>query len=300
MKKKYLIVLSVVLFLTVVYAVCQNQGNTDMLTPFKIYNDVGKELSFEKMAKEISKADVCLVSEFHNDPIAHWLEIKLLKQLYKLKGKDLIFGGEMWERDQQDITDEYVKDKLISIDTYINSSKQWSNFATDYQALLEFCREKDIPFYCTNVPRRYANLVSKKGDSILNKLPQRVKNYLPPLPISFNFSEKSYEKFAEMLKMQEMHTLKKSSMENMIKAQALKDATMAYWIVNYLQKNKLFLHINGDFHSAYHSGINYYLKQYNPKLSTKTISVQYESDEGLDFSKGDYNIVIANDIPKSY
>ncbi len=300
MKKKYLIILTSVLLLTLVYAVCQQQTSTKEIIPFTIYNNVGKEINFEQMAKEVSKADVCLMGEFHNDPISHWLEIRLLKRLYELKGNNLIFGGEMWEKDQQDLTDEYIKHKLITIDTYKNSSKQWQNFTTDYQQLMEFCRENKIPFYCTNIPRRYANLVSQKGDSILNKLPKRVQNYLPPLPISFNFSEKSYANFAEMLKMQGMHVMKKSSTENMIKAQALKDATMAYWISQNMKKQNLFFHINGDFHSAYRSGINYYLKQYSPQSTTKIISVQYATKEAVDYSKGDYNIVIANDIPKSY
>ncbi len=300
MKKKYLIILIFILLITLVCAVCQQRKNTENFAPFTIYNNVGKVITFEQMVKEISKVDICLMGEFHNDPMAHWLEMRLLKRLYKLKGKNLIFGGEMWEKDQQDLTDEYVKDKLITIDTYKSSSTQWKNFTTDYQQLMEFCREKNIPFYCTNVPRRYANLVSKKGDSILNKLSPRVQGYLPPLPILFNFSEKSYEKFAEMLKIQGMHAMKKSATENMIKAQALKDATMAYWIIHNMKKQNLFLHINGDFHSAYRSGINYYLKQYSPQSTTKIISVHYTNDEIIDYSKGDYNIVIANDIPKSY
>lgn len=285
--------------LTIVYATYPKSKKA-LPSPYTIYNNTGKAIAFQSMIKELTLSDVCLMGEFHNDPIAHWLELRILKALHALQQERLMFGGEMWERDIQSLTDECLKDKLISIETYTESSKQWKNFATDYQPLLEFCREKSIPFHCTNVPRRYANLVAQQGDSILYNLSKEATAYLPALPIAFNFSEKSYVNFAKMMKMDGMHAMKKSSVENLIKAQAVKDATMAHWITQKQEKGKLFFHINGDFHSAYHSGINYYLKIYNPKLSVKTISVQYESEGAPDFTKGDYNIVIARDIPKSY
>ncbi len=301
MKKKILVLFLLFFSAAIMYAIGQYSGNKNRLVTHTIYDSTGKPVSFSSMLKELSKADVCLMGEFHNDPIAHWLEIKLLEGFNKTNPGKLVFGGEMWERDQQSITDEYIKEKLIDIDSYKRSSKQWQNFETDYQILLKICYENEIPFYCTNVPRRYANLVSEQGDAVLDKLSDEAKRYLPPLPIAFNFTEKSYVDFLNMLKMEGMHSMKKSSVENLIKAQALKDATMAYWISKLHKEGQLFFHINGDFHSAYRSGINYYLKLYNPTLVTKVISVQYAVEgEALDFSKGDYNIVIDNDIPKSY
>lgn len=275
-----------------------NAQNTESAA-YIIYNNKGKMISFEQMLNDIEKSQVCLFGEFHNDRISHWLELKILKSLYAKKKNKLIFGGEMWERDQQHVTDECLKDKFYDLDQYEASTRLWSNFGADYKPLMSFCLEKNIPFVCTNVPRRYASMVSHKGDSVLFLLSEQAKAYLPPLPIAFNFSERAYKNFSEMLKSEAMMAMKKSSLENLVKAQALKDATMAHWINNSLDKDKLFFHINGAFHSAYHSGIVYYLKLENPKLKIKTIGVVYSEAPSkykeID-SEADFLIVIPSEM----
>lgn len=264
-----------------------------------IYNKKGEIVSFEQMISKIEKVQVCLFGEFHNDRMSHWLELKILKNLHKKKVNQLVFGGEMWERDQQGITDECLKNKFYDLDQYEESTRLWNNFRADYKPLMKFCLEKDIPFVCTNVPRRYASMVSHKGDSVLTLLSKDAKSYLPPLPIAFNFSERAYKNFSEMLKSETMMAMKKSSLENLVKAQALKDATMAYWINKSLTKDNLFFHINGALHSAYHSGIVYYLNLQNPKLKIKTIGMVYSESPSkykeID-SEADFLIVIPSEM----
>lgn len=58
----------------------------------------------------------------------------------------------------------------------------------------------------------------------------------------------------------------------MPKAQAIKDATMGYFILQNLKPNTTFVHYNGSFHSDNFDGINWYLKQGKPDLKIMTIA----------------------------
>lgn len=60
--------------------------------------------------------------------------------------------------------------------------------------------------------------------------------------------------------------------ENFPKAQAIKDATMAYFILKNLQDGNLFFHMNGSYHSDNFEGILWYLMQAKPELTIKTIT----------------------------
>ena len=53
------------------------------LKAFAIFNKDGKEVTYNEMIKEISKADVVFFGEHHNCPIAHWLEFEVAKSLVK-------------------------------------------------------------------------------------------------------------------------------------------------------------------------------------------------------------------------
>ena len=54
--------------------------------------------------------------------------------------------------------------------------------------------------------------------------------------------------------------------QNLPKAQAIKDATMAHFILENWEKGKTFIHYNGSYHSDNFEGIVWYLKQENPNL----------------------------------
>jgi hypothetical protein len=87
------------------------------------------------------------------------------------------------------------------------------------------------------------------------------------------------------------------------KAQAIKDATMAWSILAHLQKGKVFLHFNGSYHSENYEGIIWYLKQANPNLRIATISTVEQSDLS-ELSKGsegvaDFIIVVPESMTKT-
>jgi hypothetical protein len=91
---------------------------------------------------------------------------------------------------------------------------------------------------------------------------------------------------------------------NMPKAQAIKDATMAYFIQKNLQPNSVFIHYNGTYHSDNFEGIYWYLKKTMPALNIITISAVEQKDvEKIltdNYTKGDYILVIDEDVTKTH
>ena len=94
------------------------------------------------------------------------------------------------------------------------------------------------------------------------------------------------------------------SSENLPKAQAIKDATMARSISDNWEKGKMVIHYNGSYHSDRHMGIIWYLNKYNPEIKVSTIATvtQADIDKMDEEFKGsaDYIIVIPSSMTKTY
>ena len=52
--------------------------------PCQIYTSKGKKISFEKMTKELKKADVVMFGELHNNAIAHYFQVKVKKKCLQI------------------------------------------------------------------------------------------------------------------------------------------------------------------------------------------------------------------------
>jgi len=91
---------------------------------------------------------------------------------------------------------------------------------------------------------------------------------------------------------------------NIAKAQALKDATMAYFIMKNWKKGQTFLHFNGSYHSDNHEGIVWHLKQQYPKLKILTITtIEQDQLDSIDMDvqkQADYILVVDQDVTKTY
>jgi uncharacterized iron-regulated protein len=91
---------------------------------------------------------------------------------------------------------------------------------------------------------------------------------------------------------------------NMPKAQASKDATMAYFIQKNLNPDSIFIHYNGTYHSDSFEGINWYLKNAAPNLQIITIATLEQKDlEKImpeEYNKADYILVIDEDVTKTH
>jgi len=261
-----------------------------------LYNKDGKDVKYEKMMKQMEDADIVLFGESHDNPIAHWLELEVTKDLYEMKKGNLILGAEMFESDNQVILSEYL-DSLITQSSFESEARLWPNYKTDYKPLVEFANKNNIPFVATNVPRRYAALVNKKGFEGLEELSDEAKAFIPPLPIKYDPELNCYKSMMEMPGMASHMTL------NFPKAQAIKDATMAHFILKNWEKGKTLLHYHGSYHSENYESIYWYLKQVNPDLKIITIHTTSQNDvtklEEDNTGLADFTICVDEDMTKT-
>ncbi len=258
-----------------------------------LYNADGRKISYKKMIRDLAKKDIVLFGEIHNNAIAHWLELVVAKDLSEKR--NLTFGAEMFEADNQQALNDYLAGKLTAkgLDS---AARLWSNYKTDYAPLVNFAKEKNAVFVATNIPRRYASLVSKKGFEALDTLSPLEKTWMAPLPMDYDAQLPGYVKMVEMMG--------GHGGPNMPKAQATKDATMAYFILQNLKPGKLFIHYNGSFHSENYDGINWYLKKKQPDLKYATITTLSQKDIKTllaeNKGKADYIICVDEDMTNTY
>ncbi|MFM6954835.1 MAG: ChaN family lipoprotein [Sphingobacteriaceae bacterium] len=260
---------------------------------YVLYNAQGKKVCYQKMIKQLSKQEVVLIGEFHNNPISHWMELNITKDCAKTR--KVALGAEMFEQDNQVALNAYLAAQL-SAKGLDSAARLWKNYATDYAPLVNFAKENQLAFIATNIPRKYAALVSKGGFEALDTLSSVQKTWIAPLPISFNADLPGYK---NILTMMAGH-----GTANMVKAQASKDATMAYFILKNRQADHLFIHYNGSYHSDNHEGIVWYLKQAQATLKVATVTTVSQKELGKllaeNKNKADYIICVAEDMTTTY
>jgi hypothetical protein len=92
--------------------------------------------------------------------------------------------------------------------------------------------------------------------------------------------------------------------ENLPKAQASKDATMAHFILATQLPGSLFIHYNGSYHSENYEGIGWYLAKSNPLLKIKTITTVSQKNiqklEAENQNKAHYIICVDYDMTNTY
>lgn len=298
MKKIVFIVAFYFPFLTSLIA----QSNPMDKPAYLIYSGKGGLTSYSNMIKEVSSVQVCLFGELHNDPISHWLEYEIMNSLFQIKKDQFTVGAEMWETDNQLLLNEAFVNNFYDEAMYLESSKLWTNLKSDYLPLLQFTSKNRIPFVATNIPRRYARMVSRKGIESLNDLSALAKTYIAPLPIPIDLNEYAYKSMIQ--DMPSGGNMKMTNPENFAKAQAVKDATMAHFIIQNLPKTGLFFHFHGEFHSAFYSGIVYYLKLYQSDIKIKTISIVKQNDlnklDDENINRADFIIVVPENMSTTY
>ncbi|MGG9960191.1 ChaN family lipoprotein [Ferruginibacter sp. SUN106] len=274
-------------FLLVVCVSAQNKP------AYVLYNTKGKKVSYKKMMRLLTQQDIVLIGEFHNNAISHWMELEITKDAKTQR--DLVLGAEMFEQDNQPALDLYLQGKL-SAKGLDSMARLWKNYPTDYAPLVDFAKDNHIAFAATNIPRKYAAAVSKGGFEALDTVPPFAKNWIAPLPIAYDAELPGYK---NMLTMMAGH-----GTANMIKAQAIKDATMAHFILQHFVPGSLFIHYNGSYHSDNHDGIVWHLKHSKPDLKIATVTTVSQKDIlhllAENKGKADFIICVDEDMTNTY
>jgi uncharacterized iron-regulated protein len=274
-------------------------SNAQSLDAYRIFTSKEEVINFESMKEYLLEKDVILFGELHDNPIAHWLQLELTIATYETKSNSLVLGAEMFEADNQLIIDEYFQG-YINQGRFEAETRLWSNYKTDYKPILEFAKDKKLNFIATNIPRRYASMVSGGGLEALEKLSDDAKKFIAPLPIEYDPELPSYKAMLSMMGMPGKGT----ESQNFPKAQAIKDATMAWNISRNIKENGIFIHFHGTYHSNNYEGIVWYLKKYQPNINMATIATVLQDGtdklEEENFGLADFIIVVPQRMTRTY
>ena len=252
---------------------------------YKIYSvQQGKEVSMQTIIDEMEHYDVLFIGEEHNDSVTHYIEHKTLEMLYAAYNEQVVL------------------------------SRAWSNYR-DYKPMVEFAKKNHLEVICANAPSRYTNLVGRLGQEALMALSDESKRNFAPLPYD-TASGKYYDKLMGLTSHDASATKDTSKKApvmspmgnfNLIMAQSLWDATMAYSIAEYLKRFKdvKILQENGRFHSDEGFAIVEQLKNFNPNIRSLIISTSSdESFPNINWQEykeqGDYIIITDPAVPRTY
>lgn len=242
---------------------------------FRVYDAEGRPSSVEAVWDAAREADVLLLGERHDDPVAHALERRLLGLGAEVGSERVRLGLEMVETDVQTALDEYLAG-LVREQDWLAAGRPWANYA-DYRPLIEGAREASVPVVATNAPGRYVSLVARRGVGALDSLSDAARAWLPPLPVA-PASEALAAKFAEAMGGAAHGS--GPTVGAMLAAQNLRDATMAWRIAETLRQspNAFVLHVNGSFHSEGRLGIPEHLARYAPDARVLVVTVRPAAD----------------------
>lgn len=272
-------------------------------TNYRIYDTAGNAADLQQIVSRIENADVIFLGENHDDATAHALQLEIFKRAVEKYAaqRQVALSLEMFERDVQIVLDEYLKN-LITEKKFLDDSRPWGNYKTDYRSLVELAKEKKLDVIAANAPRRYVNMVSRMGRDSLKQLSPETKKWLAPLP--YGEPSQTYgDKFnALMGKMPEANM----GLNKILASQTLWDATMAFSVSEFLKKTKnpLVVHLNGAFHTENRLGTVEHLLKYSPKARVLVVTMRYE-DEFTKFDKakhtglGDFVILTDAKVPRT-
>ena len=277
---------------------------------YKIYSvKQAKEVGINDIIEDMKNNDVLFYGEEHNDSVTHYLENKIFESLFQKYQSNMVLSMEMFERDVQPIMNEYLTSEIRE-KNFKKDARAWSNYR-DYRPMVEFCKTNKLDVVCANAAGRYSNLAGRKGQKALMALPLESKKFFAPLPYD-TASGKYYDKLMG-LSHDPNDTAKKAAPVmgmggfNLVMAQSLWDATMAYSISEYLKlhKGKKVFQVNGRFHSDEGFAVVNQLKKYNPKVKVLVISSgSNDAFPNIDWNKhihlGDYIIITDPQVPKTY
>ncbi|MFQ5705376.1 MAG: ChaN family lipoprotein [Gemmatimonadales bacterium] len=278
---------------------------------YRVFTGAGVPASIDDIIAEMGRHQVVFIGETHDDPTGHMLEAELLERAYETYGAQASNRGaphpvalslEFFQHDVQQILDEYLAG-LITEKSFRTDSRPWPRYETDYRPLIEFSKENGLSVIAVNAPRRYTTRVSMNGRESLHDLSPQALASLAPLPYgqpSKEYRDQWIQVISKVMEKEGMkcglpipkpETGKESvqpevpvgshkAMGNQLDSQVLWDATMAYWISQYLasEPDALVLHMVGSFHVERGTGTPEHLEVYRPGTSRMIVVLRPVKD----------------------
>jgi uncharacterized iron-regulated protein len=143
-----------------------------------------RKLTWDDVRNAMKWSDVILVGEQHTDPVAHQVELALVREAVALAPPAGI-SMEMLERNEQETVDAYLTGEIPQKDFVSRTGSanwgakdKWDDW---YQPIVDTARDAGVPVIAANAPRQYVSEARKEGYGALwAKPPGERKLYAIP------------------------------------------------------------------------------------------------------------------------
>lgn len=248
---------------------------------FAVYTGAGAPATLDAVVAAMAETDVVFLGEIHNDPTAHALQRRLLEDAHRRYGaaRPVALALEMFERDVQLVLDEYLAG-LVRERDLLAAARPWGSYPTDYRPVVEYARAHGLPVVASNAPARYVSRVGREGLAGLAALSEAAQPFLAPLPVAPASDALAARFEREMADMMAAHGASGPGLDDLLAAQNLRDATMAFSIAEGLtrQPGALVVHLNGAFHSESGLGVPEHLARYARDARVLVVTMRPEDD----------------------
>ncbi|PJZ85074.1 ChaN family lipoprotein [Leptospira harrisiae] len=248
-------------------------------------------VSIADIVKESSKYNVIVFGEDHDNQDLHRFYETLFKEITSVESASLSL--EMLEQDGQNTVNEFLKG-TITESHFLSSITHWKSFKTDYFPLVLIAKEKKCNVVAANPPRRYVNLISRKGLLAYQEFSDIAIQYLPPAYTLEKYLTEDYKQRLTALFSSGHGVGQGSGTPYLILGQSTWDQGMAESISREFYKTgKKVIHLNGRFHSDRSGGVVHRLREMG--LSVLVISgFVKDREESRDFVKIADFVILTN------
>ncbi|EOQ97140.1 PF04187 family protein [Leptospira wolbachii serovar Codice str. CDC] len=256
-----------------------------------VRTSTAETVSITEIVKESSKYDVIVLGEEHDNEDLHRFYEALFKSISDLESTSLSL--EMLEQDQQNIVNEFMKG-TISESHFLSSVTQWKNFKRDYLPLVSIAKDKKCNVVAANPPRRYVNLISRKGLSAYREFSDGAIQYLPPAYSLEKYLTEDYKQRLTALFVEGHEGGHGMGNQHLVLGQATWDQGMAEAISREFYKTgKKVVHLNGRFHSDRTGGVVHRLREMGLSVLVLSGFVK-DREESREFAKIADFVILTN------
>ncbi|MCF6270518.1 MAG: ChaN family lipoprotein [Melioribacteraceae bacterium] len=214
-----------------------------------------KSITEDELLKSLSEYRIVIVGETHTNQLHHDVQLAVIEGLVE-SGKKVILALEMFNSAQDSVLAAWSNGETDE-NTFIEQTgylKTWSHNYRYYDAIFNYAREKNIPLFGVNTPRKYASKIGRGG---LGALEEEDLKVLPAIDTS-NIEHKFFFKVA----MQGMDATMPKQFRNIYPAQCLWDAAMGEGAIKIANENPdaVVVVLAGSGHVFYNIGIGRIIK----------------------------------------
>ncbi|TGL47028.1 hypothetical protein EHQ55_14480 [Leptospira meyeri] len=256
-----------------------------------VRTSTAETVSISDILKESPKYNVIVFGEEHDNQDLHRFYETLFKEISDLEPTSLSL--EMLEQDGQNIVNEFLKG-TITESHFLSSISHWKSFRTDYLPLVLIAKEKKCNVVAANPPRRYVNLISRKGLAAYREFSDSAIPYLPPAYSLEKYLTEDYKQRLTALFVGGHGVNHGPTSQYLVLGQATWDQGMAESISREFYKSgKKVVHLNGRFHSDRNGGVVHRLREMG--LSVLVVSgFAKDREESQDFVKIADFVILTN------